>query len=98
MIERKGPVPKCTRPAATSPPRIEYWNYRIVEESTPDGDTWRAIHEVFYDEHDRPISVTVNPVGVYWYVEEGDQGGLGTLDKMREAFDKPILKATDFER
>ena len=68
-----------------------YWNYRVIENGNI-----RQISEVFYDDSDNtPLFYTTNPVGVIWDKEED---GLLTdiLDRMKEAYSKPILQAKDF--
>jgi hypothetical protein len=37
------------------------WNYRIVQTETDDGLMW-GVYEVYYDEDDRPISRTEDPI------------------------------------
>ena len=34
---------------------MAHWNYRVMEFNTPDG-SWRAIHEVHYDDEGRRFS------------------------------------------
>lgn len=72
------------------------WNYRVMEHQA-EGGAYRAIHEVYYDEAGKPTSYTAD-VGVMWMVSDGDEEGLGTLDKMRRAFTMPVLRPEDFEK
>ncbi|KWN80853.1 hypothetical protein WM24_23745 [Burkholderia ubonensis] len=68
------------------------WNHRVVEHQT-NGETWRAIHEVYYDDAGVPWGYTENAVGIVWD-EDGDPHW--TLDQMRKALDAPVLAESDF--
>lgn len=70
------------------------WNYRIIMDDTTEDthDTWYAIHEVYYLDGE-PVDHTVSQSSVYGdSIEELNK----TLVKMREAFNHPILKKSDF--
>lgn len=71
------------------------WNYRLIE-FTRNGETWRAIHEVFYDEAGKPNGYSETEAGVSWFVEEGTETGAEILRKMRDALVKPLLTEADF--
>lgn len=68
------------------------WNHRVIEHEA-DGEKWRAIHEVYYDDAGAPWAYTANPVGVTW---NEDDDPLVTLDRMRKALDAPVLRESDF--
>jgi len=70
------------------------WDYRIImDDSTGDPhDAWYAIHEVYYIDG-VPVDHTVSQSSVYGdSIEELNK----SLVKMREAFNHPILKKSDF--
>jgi hypothetical protein len=71
------------------------WNYRVMEFEAPDGERYRAIHEVYYRDG-VPASYTENPATIGWAVSEGDQAALEALERMREALLKPVLVDEDF--
>ncbi|WP_027776609.1 hypothetical protein [Paraburkholderia caledonica] len=71
------------------------WNYRVVE-FTADGETWRAIHEVYY-RNDVPSGYSGTPAVVTWDPTDADeQAGLRVLRRMQEALSKPVLTGDDF--
>lgn len=72
------------------------WNYRVIEFTSPDGDPWRAIHEVHYSSDGRPTSYAENPASVGWSLSDGDDAADRTIERMREALTKPVLKAEAF--
>lgn len=74
---------------------MAHWNYRVMEFNTPDG-SWRAIHEVHYDDEGRPRAYTENPTQLVWEVDEGDGSPKTTIERLREALDKPVLTPADF--
>jgi hypothetical protein len=70
------------------------WDYRIImDDITGDPhDAWYAIHEVYYLDG-VPVDHTVSQSSVYGdSIEELNK----SLVKMREAFNHPILKKSDF--
>ena len=73
-----------------------YWNYRVIEYVDPNGEVWRAIHEVHY-ENDKPVSYTEEPAGVGASGEDMEKQMLQSLAQMREALVKPILVEKDFK-
>ena len=72
---------------------MSYWNYRVMQ-FTEGPETWRAIHEVHYDDDGKPVAYTENPAYVAWDADEGDPTGI--LLRMAVAIDKPILTPADF--
>lgn len=73
-----------------------HWNYRIIDHGKDKfGFRYMAIHEVFYDDKDKPISCTEEPIEV---------SGVSlqelklTLKWMNEAFDKPVIKMSKFDK
>jgi hypothetical protein len=71
------------------------WNYRVME-FTADGETWRAIHEVYY-RNGVPSGFAGTPAIVMWDPDDADeQGGLRVLQRMHEALSKPVLRGDDF--
>jgi hypothetical protein len=72
-----------------------FWNYRVIEFTNERGQTWRAVHEVHYVEG-TPRSYSENPAALVWDPEEGDDSPIWMLDKIREAFSKPVLNERDF--
>lgn len=73
-----------------------HWNHRVIEFVDPDGTPWRAIHEVHYVNH-LPVAYTEEPAVVGGEGESND-GLRWTLDRMREALEKPILVERDFDQ
>lgn len=71
------------------------WNYRVIEFATPDGEPWRAIHEVFYGADGQPMSYGENPASVVW--DEGLSEPHGVLMRMLAALNQPVLIETDFK-
>jgi len=70
------------------------WNYRIIMDNTTEDphDAWYAIYEVYYLDGE-PIDHTVSQSSVFGdSIEELNR----SLMKMREAFNHPILKKSDF--
>ena len=76
------------------------WNYRVIEFVAPDGEEWRAIHEVHTDDDGGLIGYGEEPAPVMGSAGDGDMRGSmeWTLDRMREALDKPILIERDFQK
>lgn len=56
-----------------------HWNYRIVKTETKDGPDW-GIYEVYYDENDKPIMRTVDPIAF-----TSDEGPEGVIDAINLA-------------
>jgi len=52
------------------------WNYRIVKYRNGSG---YGLHEVFYDDRDRPITMTDDPIGFAAEPEEGPEGVVESL-------------------
>lgn len=70
------------------------WNYRVIEFVTPDIDgseqSWRAIHEVHYDDNGNPVAYSENPAIVGWNTDEGLSTAFVILGRMQEALSKPL--------
>lgn len=71
------------------------WNYRVIEIRSPDGESYRAFHEVHY-KRGVPVSYSENPAVIGWDVSEGVEAPLQALERMREALEKPVLTDEDF--
>lgn len=71
------------------------WNYRVIECKAPDGEHYRAFHEVHY-KHGVPVSYSENSAVISWAVSEGDEAPMRALERMREALGKPVLTDEDF--
>jgi hypothetical protein len=70
------------------------WNYRIIMDDTTEDphDCWYAIYEVYYVDG-KPIDHTVSQSSVFGdSIEDLNK----TMVKMREAFNHPILKKSEF--
>lgn len=63
------------------------WNFRIVKKLDGENQSF-GIHEVHYDEYGVPKSVTENPISFFTETYHGLQWN---LDRITEAFDKPVL-------
>lgn len=70
---------------------MSYWNYRILENE----HGALAIHEVYYDEHHKPLGCTANPIDISGW--ETIQEIADTLDLMKKALKYPILREEDFD-
>lgn len=81
---------------STSSPSKRTWNYRVISFRHGE-EAWCAIHEVYYDDG-VPTGHTVEPAVAMWDLEEGDDAGARTLERMREALAKPVLTESDFRR
>ncbi|MFM5930969.1 MAG: hypothetical protein ACKOPQ_08695 [Novosphingobium sp.] len=67
------------------------WNYRVL-----DHGTHLAVHEVYYDAEGHVRSWTAEPVGFLANLDEGLDGLLIDLGRVREAvLDKPVLSRAD---
>jgi hypothetical protein len=77
------------------PPRS--WNYRVME-FTHGEETWRALHEVHY-ENGVPRGYSTGPAVVMWDGGEAASGNAaaeGILRNMRDSLAKPVLREQDF--
>ena len=73
-----------------------HWNYRVIEFVDPStNETWRAIHEVHY-ENGVPTHYSENPASVVWDTEEGESAPRKIIANMQEALFKPTLIEIDF--
>lgn len=74
---------------------MSHWNYRVIEFTHPStSETWRAIHEVHYDEKGLPYAYS-DPPGVV--MGDTNEEMLTVLDRMRDCLDKPALVEADFK-
>lgn len=76
------------------------WNYRLIHHDTPHVEVppedWYAIHEIFYNENNKIILRSVEPVTVEGETKEEI---LNNLKKMTEAvLQHPILKLSELEK
>jgi hypothetical protein len=73
------------------------WNHRILayDEFENEDDHYFEIHEVYYNKDLDPISYTSKPISVG---ADTPEGLLWVLDKMRLAYDKPILSKSNFPK
>jgi hypothetical protein len=71
-----------------------HWNYRVLE-FTAGEESWRAIHEVYYQD-DVPMAYTADAATIQWDLDAGDGSALTILDRMRDAISKPVLREADF--
>lgn len=72
-----------------------HWNYRVILFKSA-LESYYAIHEVHYDDNDKPTAYAADPASVLWDVEEGTEIGLQVLAQMALACSKPVLLASDF--
>ncbi|WP_233874416.1 hypothetical protein [Paraburkholderia adhaesiva] len=71
-----------------------HWNYRVME-FDGGGETRREFREVYY-RNGRPegySSVAASPV---WDADAGGEAARRTLERMREALERPVLRPEDF--
>lgn len=68
---------------------MSVWNYRVLA-FEQNGETYFQVHEVYYDENDKPNGYTQNPISVG---SETIEGINWTLNEMLECLSKPILWA-----
>ena len=64
------------------------WNHRVIKRKYDTGETYYAVHEVYYDDSGKPSSVTVLPVGIF---EDTIDDLAITIDRLRECLSKPVL-------
>ena len=65
------------------------WNYRVVR----DTDGAFSIREAYYDNEGRVEAITEEGIGPYGDTVEELRAD---YERMREAFEKPVLDAADF--
>jgi hypothetical protein len=76
---------------------MKHWNYRVIEfPAVQDEPARRELREVYYDDAGRPCAYGA-PAQVLWDDEEDPATPYSILQRMREALDKPVLDARDFE-
>ena len=73
------------------------WNHRVIEFMDSDGTRFRCIHEVHYDDAGKPAAFTEDGATVMCSDSVGAFPGLRlTIERMRAALEKPVLKESDF--
>ena len=66
------------------------WDYRVVRQTTEDGDEWLSVQEIYYDD-DTPMAQTID-----LQVEGDTITGMRTqLELMLKALDQPVLDESD---
>jgi len=78
---------------------MSHWNYRVIEFVEPDGETYRAIHEVYYHDDGSLAGYGENPATVVankWTSWDDENTLNCQLDMMYKALKQPFLKNTDF--
>lgn len=73
------------------------WNHRVIFFETP-AESYYAVHEVYYDDSGKPSMYGNDPACALWDQVEGKDYGIQTLNLMLQAFNAPVLLATDFEQ
>ena len=68
-----------------------HWNHIILAHEF-NGEIYFQIHEIYYDNDNKPIGYTVNPISVGG---ENLKSIKWTLNRMKECLKKPILWASD---
>ena len=68
------------------------WNYRVVKTAT-DGETIFGIHEVYYDDDDKPQMYSTEPCPVF---SEDLDGLRKECERFLFAVSKPVLVPSDF--
>lgn len=66
---------------------MKHWNYRILAEEYEDQIEF-SIHEVYYDENDKPRSYSCNATPI---ISDSRESLKWQYQKFGEAFTKPIL-------
>ena len=75
--------------------KLKHWNFRIISHVTDKGEKWLGIHEVYYDEKEKPQCYSSDPQSV---MGESIEDIKWFLSSMKKALDKPILKEEDFKK
>ena len=70
------------------------WNYRVIRRTHERGPDTFGIHEVYYDNEDKPNACTVDPVSPYGETLEELKSD---LDRMWKALEKPALDYSYFD-
>ena len=63
------------------------WNYRVVRHTDPSGREWYAFHEVYYRDG-KIATITEEPICPS---AETIEELKADFERMKEAFDKPVL-------
>ena len=69
-----------------------HWNNRVVEFDDGQGDKYYEICEVYYDKNDKPIGYCDA-----CFLSETKDGLKEIYERMREAFDLPVINENDLE-
>lgn len=64
------------------------WNHRVISRKYETGETYYAIHEVYYDESGEPYSVTAMPSAI---MEESVEDIAWTLERIQKCLSLPVL-------
>jgi hypothetical protein len=72
------------------------WNYRVIEFVDSDSSPYRSIHEVHYDENNKPTSYGETAAIVQWDLDEENSAAASILEMMKGALDLPVLVEADF--
>ena len=70
------------------------WNYRIIKSIDEDGEASFGIHEVYYDDSNKPHSCTTEPIV---FAAESLDDLKKDLKLMQKAFEKPVLEMLYFD-
>lgn len=69
------------------------WNYRIIK-TTIGGEDSYGIHEVYYDENGKPKMYSEDPIPAHG---ETLTELREDMDRLLQAFEKPIISSDDFK-
>lgn len=64
------------------------WNHRVIRGKYETGETYYAIHEVYYDEAGVPTNVTASPSAI---MEESVEDIAWTLERIQKSLKLPVL-------
>ena len=64
------------------------WNHRVISRKYETGETYYAIHEVYYDDSGKPTQCTALPSVI---LEDSIDDLAITIDRIRECLSKPVL-------
>ena len=69
---------------------MSHWDYRVMQFSDG-GLLWRAIHEVYYDDDDKPISYTDEPAVVMWDANDQSVLPVGVSSGLAQKLRRKLL-------
>lgn len=72
-----------------------YWNLRVIEFDAGD-DSYRAVHEVYYEADGRLRGYSENPAVVMWTVDDEPGAPQRTLERIRRALAEPPINVKAF--